>query len=268
MVADQGVVKALRLEEIEREPLLQARVEVDARKVKQYARLVRDGVDLSPIDVFEVEGRRLIVNGWHRLHAHEQAGKAKITAKVRRGTFQEALEAAAFANAANGLPMAKRDLQRAVKLAVMAGSFERHSEREMVAKLGVPKTTLNRWKREAKRELGMEVEPEERPANLKPREAQPLWNPRTGEVSAKGWPYLTFRDAVEKLTALLDRSEVSDAETRRAVVAAQDEFTPSVAASLRRLGHLLLADAEAIEAAEEASSVVQMDQQEAEPMDF
>jgi hypothetical protein len=33
--------------------------------------------------------------------------------------------------------MGKRDLQRAVMLALRAGAFERHSEREMVAKLGI-----------------------------------------------------------------------------------------------------------------------------------
>jgi hypothetical protein len=45
---------------------------------------------MEPVDVFEIAGKLLLVNGWHRWHAHEQAGKGAIVANVHTGgTFMK-----------------------------------------------------------------------------------------------------------------------------------------------------------------------------------
>ena len=228
---------------------------IDWAKVKQYALLVREGVQMDPVDVFEIERKLLLVNGWHRWHAHEQADKGTIAANVHTGDMNAAMEFAAFANAKNALPLTKHDRREAVKLLLLAGGFERRSEREVTAELGIPKTTLHRWKRELMIELGIAVDAEPVP-EFTPTKPHPLWDPTSGQFSAKGMPYHAFGQAVEQLLRHLERGEVDNQGTRAGVLAHGELFPDKAAARLRQLAAVLLKDADLIERPE----VVHLDQ--------
>ncbi len=70
---------------------------------------------MPPVTVFEVEGRWLLADGFHRHASAVRRERRTIAAEVHVGTFSDALEFAATANLSHGVPLTRVERRRVVE---------------------------------------------------------------------------------------------------------------------------------------------------------
>jgi ParB-like chromosome segregation protein Spo0J len=106
-------IREVPLDDLVLDPNLNLRDRLDDFTVERYA----DSWErLPPITVFEVEGRLVIADGFHRHAAAVMIGKRTISAEIRTGTFTEALDFVASVNLFHGLPLTRAERRRAVEV--------------------------------------------------------------------------------------------------------------------------------------------------------
>ena len=106
-------IREVRLDDLVLDPNLNLRDRLDDFTVERYA----DSWErLPPIVAFEVEGRLLVADGFHRHAAAVMLGKRKIPAEIRTGTFAEALDFVSSVNLCHGLPLTRAERRRAVEV--------------------------------------------------------------------------------------------------------------------------------------------------------
>lgn len=106
-------IREVPLDDLVLDPNLNLRDRLDDFTVERYA----DSWErLPPITVFEVDGRLLIADGFHRHAAAVMMGKRTIPAEIRTGTFTEALDFVASVNLFHGLPLTRAERRRAVEV--------------------------------------------------------------------------------------------------------------------------------------------------------
>jgi uncharacterized ParB-like nuclease family protein len=111
-------ILSLTLAKVRADPAVQARVRMDVETVEDYAEVLAEGGELPPVVVFHepAAGVYWLADGFHRLAAHEQAGRKHIYCDVRDGDRRAAVLHACGANAANGLRRTRADKRRAITL--------------------------------------------------------------------------------------------------------------------------------------------------------
>ncbi len=120
------------LDDLVLDPNLNLRDRLDDFTVERYA----DSWErLPPITVYEVEGRLLIADGFHRHAAAIMLGKRTIPAEVVVGTFTEALDFVAGVNLFHGLPLTRAERRRAVEVKLKL--HHDWSDRRMAQELAV-----------------------------------------------------------------------------------------------------------------------------------
>lgn len=98
----------------------QARAEIRQEVVEEYRELyAADETALPPIEVFEVEARLYVVDGFHRVAAAINAGCKFIRCTIAgKGTIDDAAWHAVAANQKHGLRRSNEDKHAAVRLAL------------------------------------------------------------------------------------------------------------------------------------------------------
>ncbi len=126
------VVLKLKRSEIIRDPRLQMRAgPMDQAIIDEYA---EDIFDLPAIDVIKgPNGELWLVDGNYRDAAHEKMGLEEIRANIEDGTWIDAMNAAAGANAKHGRKRTDADKRRAVKSLLLEPLYLDRSDR-MIAK--------------------------------------------------------------------------------------------------------------------------------------
>lgn len=118
---------------------------VDFETVKRYAALIEAGVKMPPVEVWAVGERLLLVDGFHRIEAHDLVHNSEpydLEVVYRVGTMNEALLRATDANTEHGRPLSKRDRDKAMERYL---SLSPLSYREIGARLGVHGSTVMRF---------------------------------------------------------------------------------------------------------------------------
>ncbi|QEH34089.1 Transcriptional regulator NovG [Aquisphaera giovannonii] len=122
---------------------LYLRDRLDDFTVERYA----DSWDrLPPITLYEVDGKLLIADGFHRHAAAVMLGKRTIPAEVRAGTFTEALDFAASVNLFHGLPLTRSERRRAVEVKLKL--HHDWSDRRMAEELAVSRELVAKIRRQ------------------------------------------------------------------------------------------------------------------------
>ena len=133
-------IRNVPLDDLVLDPNLNLRDRLDDFTVERYA----DSWDrLPPITVYEVDGKWLVADGFHRHAAAVMLGKRSIPAEIVVGSFTDALDFVASVNLFHGLPLSRSERRRAVELKLKLHhdwSDRRMSEelavsRELVAKI-------------------------------------------------------------------------------------------------------------------------------------
>jgi len=103
-------VREVRLDELDLDPNINIRFEVDEATVVRYMELFDQ---LPPVDVVDDKGTLILCDGFHRLEAGLRLGRENVFAEVRKGDRAYAVERAAVANAKHGLPLLQEEWERA-----------------------------------------------------------------------------------------------------------------------------------------------------------
>jgi regulator of replication initiation timing/uncharacterized ParB-like nuclease family protein len=131
------VVKKINLDAIRIDGGTQPRERIDMEIVGDYAEAVKVGIEFPPIVVFQDGAEYWLADGFHRWHAHKQAGKASIDADVRAGSLLDAKLYAVGANGAHGLRRSNEDKRRAVQMVLDEPAWEGWSDRKIADACGV-----------------------------------------------------------------------------------------------------------------------------------
>jgi hypothetical protein len=106
-------IRELPLDELILDEELYLRDRLDDFTVERYA----DAWErLPPVTVFEVEGRYLLADGFHRHAAAVMLNRRTIPAEIRIGTFEDALDFVSSVNLFHGLPLTRAERRRAVEV--------------------------------------------------------------------------------------------------------------------------------------------------------
>jgi ParB-like chromosome segregation protein Spo0J len=136
-------IREVPLDDLVLDPNLNLRDRLDDFTVERYA----DSWDrLPPITVFEVEGRLLIADGFHRHASAVMMGKRTMPAEVRVGTFADALDFVAGVNLFHGLPLTRAERRRAVEVKLKL--HHDWSDRRMAEELAVSRELVAKIRRQ------------------------------------------------------------------------------------------------------------------------
>lgn len=132
-------MKTLQVDNIEIEGGTQAREFIDLEIVKDYKHVLEEsnGEGLPPVDVYFDGATYWLSDGFHRWHAHKEAGLGTIQANVIKGTQRDAILAAVGANAAHGLKRSNADKRKAVTILLNDDEWKEKSNRWIADKAKV-----------------------------------------------------------------------------------------------------------------------------------
>ena len=141
--AAEFVLTTLALDDVVLDPSLNLRDTLDEETVSRY---VEAGDRLPPVTIFEVEGRYLLADGFHRFAAVARRNGGRISAEVRQGRLNDALHWAAFANLRHGLPLNRHERRRAIELGVKL--HPDWSDRKLAEALGAGRELIAKLRRD------------------------------------------------------------------------------------------------------------------------
>ena len=130
----RGAHEVLPIGEIITDAGTQVRAEINEAIVEEYAEHLTAGGTLPPITAYRNEGSTYLADGFHRVRAHERAGRTEIEAEIRTGTREEALWCALGANRAHGQRLTSADKKHAIELALEA--WPDRSQRRIAGQIG------------------------------------------------------------------------------------------------------------------------------------
>jgi ParB-like chromosome segregation protein Spo0J len=136
-------MKKLNLNAIRIDGGTQSRVEINNDAVSDYAEAVKVGIEFPPVVVFHDGADHWLADGFHRYHAHKQAGKASIPAEIRSGSLLDAKLHALGANGTHGLRRSNADKRKAVEMAMAEPAWKDWSDRKIADACGVSNTFVS-----------------------------------------------------------------------------------------------------------------------------
>lgn len=107
-------MKTINIKTIRTDGATQSRVEINNEIVTEYAEAIKAGAEFPAVVVFNDGADSWLADGFHRFHAHNQAGKTSIVADVRQGTARDAVLYSLGANGTHGLNRTNADKRKAV----------------------------------------------------------------------------------------------------------------------------------------------------------
>ena len=120
----------LELSQLHTDGGTQPRVAINDATVTEYAEALREGVKFPPVVAFHDGAKYWLADGFHRYHAHGQAGLDKIEVDVRRGTRRDAILYSVGANTAHGLRRNNEDKRKAVMTMLTSEAVARNDDAE------------------------------------------------------------------------------------------------------------------------------------------
>ncbi len=143
-MANSAQSQSLEIHEIDETPAASVRETLDGNHVEKLFGWIEEGVAIDAVTIYTDGKSYWLVDGRHRLHAHQSLGKKSIAVDIHRGkTFADAQQAAADANRTHkGLPMSKADLKCAVRAVV--GVDPQISTAELHRRFGLARSTIEK----------------------------------------------------------------------------------------------------------------------------
>lgn len=107
-------MKTINIKTIRIDGGTQSRVEINNEIVTEYAEAIKASAEFPAVVVFNDGVDNWLADGFHRFHAHTQAGKASIDADVRQGTLRDAKLYSFGANGKHGQRPTNADKRKSV----------------------------------------------------------------------------------------------------------------------------------------------------------
>jgi hypothetical protein len=137
-------VRLLLVASIKTDGGAQYRIAPDPDTVKEYADLMRAGVEFPPISVRYDGTDSWPSDGFHRSAAAKLAEISEIRAEVRPGAKEDAKWDSCAANASDGLRRTQAETEAVIRKALGHPNAAKLSNSQMAKHLGIPLTTLHR----------------------------------------------------------------------------------------------------------------------------
>ena len=109
----------------------QPRTGISEAIVAEYAEAIMRGDTLPPPVCYWDGVHRYAADGFHRIHAHRQAGSVEIQVEQRNGTLREAILFSVGTNAHHGLRRSDDDKRKAVRLLLEDEEWGQWSDRRI-----------------------------------------------------------------------------------------------------------------------------------------
>lgn len=109
------MISYLKLSDIERKTEMQPRTAINMSVVEDYTDDMKAGAKFPPLTVFHVGEEYVLVDGFHRSLAAQNAGLKKIHCEVLEGSMRDAILYASGSNASHGFRRTNEDKRRAVE---------------------------------------------------------------------------------------------------------------------------------------------------------
>lgn len=153
-------MKKLNLNAIRIDGGTQPRERINMEAVGDYAEAIKVGIEFPPVIVFHDGAEYWLADGFHRYHAHKQAGKASIDAEVRAGTCRDAKLFSAGANGRHGLPRSAEDKRRCVAMLLDDPEWAKWSQERIAKQCDVSAGFVSKLVAERRASLhGEEIKP-------------------------------------------------------------------------------------------------------------
>lgn len=124
----------------------QSRATLNDQVVNDYAEAVKAGATFAPIIVFYDGKKHWLADGFHRFHAYQKAGKAKVAADVRQGTRRDAILHSVGANETHGLRRTRDDKRRAVLTLLNDAEWSKWTDRQIARRCRVSDKTVAKYR--------------------------------------------------------------------------------------------------------------------------
>jgi hypothetical protein len=145
------MIENLEIGRIRRDGGTQPRASLDEATIAEYAEALAGGAEFPPVDVFNDGERLWLADGYHRLAAHERAGKHFILATLHQGDRRAAVLFSTGVNAEHGLRRANADKRRAVEVLLRDPEWGKWADREIARQCKVS----NRFVSDMRQELSV-----------------------------------------------------------------------------------------------------------------
>lgn len=130
-------IRSLQIVTITRDSTMQPREQINQNAVHEYAEAFRGGAKPDPIGVVTDGDTYWVWDGFHRIAAFEELGRALIDCNVTEGTRLDAIRLSLGANAHHGQRRTNEDKRRAVLRALSVPEWAEKSAREIAEWCGV-----------------------------------------------------------------------------------------------------------------------------------
>lgn len=136
-------IQDIDLDDLVLDPALNLRDKLDEDTVTRY---IDAWNRLPPVTVWEVDGRLLLADGFHRHAAAVTLGKKTIQGEILHGTFSEALDYVAGANLFHGLPLSRSERRRAIEIRLRL--HHERSDRHLAEEMSVGRELVAKIRRQ------------------------------------------------------------------------------------------------------------------------
>jgi hypothetical protein len=135
-------IREIKLDDLVLDPNLYLRDRLDDFTVERYA---ESWDRLPPVTVYEVDGKMMLADGFHRHAAAVMLGKRSMPAELLHGSFTDALDFVASVNLFHGLPLTRSERRRAVEVKLKL--HHDWSDRRMAEELAVSRELVAKTRR-------------------------------------------------------------------------------------------------------------------------
>ncbi len=130
----------------------QVRAGLNARTVTNYTMAYKSGAVFPPVTIAKLDGKLILVDGFHRVEALKALGRESVRAEVVQTNREGAFKLAAGGNRTHGLPLKRHEVRRAFRFYMkgkqyLKGRSGHKSYEEIALELGGTRhlTTIRNW---------------------------------------------------------------------------------------------------------------------------
>ena len=149
------MTEKVSLEKIRLDGGTQPRKELDSSLVQHYKELVLEGKEFPAVDLVFDGKHYWLSDGFHRVHAHTQAGYTEILSSVKKGTKRDAFISSLKANSTHGKQRSPDESRYVVQLALEDIELGDLSDKQIATICDVSAMTVGR----VRKAMGLENKP-------------------------------------------------------------------------------------------------------------
>ena len=249
-------LKAIRLD-----GATQPRTGISEQTVAEYAEALLKGDTLPPVVAFWDGTHRWLADGFHRVHAHRQAGSLEVAVDQRDGTRRDAVLYSVGANAHHGLRRSDDDKRKAVRLVLEDAEWGQWTDRRIAEVTNTSATFVGKVRASLKpptpssvhvdtgdeTSVHVDTQPEVRKSMRDGKEVDIRVAPRTeapAPAPASDGDGPSAAELLDEMAIDLKRAEARTADLEKAL---QDGSKEQVVTLLQRLDHAERRQAELME---------------------